>query len=275
MVNTTKLREYRLRVMMGILDWEGEIGNARVRHLFDLQAVQASRLLGEFRMLMGDRLLEDGKAKTLKLVAPKIPCSDMTLEQYIREVHRVDDPAGCIVDARVDLTDIRPVVFAVLRKAAIKQVGVTVDYASMSNTSFAKRVIFPHVIVQAGRRWHVRAWCDNHHDFRDFTLGRIKSAKLTDQVAPHPATADQEWYQKVQIRLVPHRDLTVEQKMVVRNEYFHGTMGRKLSISACLVQYVVQDLRAATDPSRETPPEYQIEVANVDDLPLWPGPTGV
>lgn len=31
---------------------------------------------------------------------------------------------------------------------------------------------------------------------------------------------------------------------------------------ACLAQYVIQDLRAAVDPEKEAPPEFQIEVIN-------------
>ena len=34
--------------MEGVLSWEGEIGNARVRQLFNLQPVQASRLLADW-----------------------------------------------------------------------------------------------------------------------------------------------------------------------------------------------------------------------------------
>lgn len=269
MANTLKLRDQRLRIMEGVLDWEGEIGNARVRKLFDLQPVQASRLLAEFRAHLGDRLIEDGRAKVLRLANSEQPCSKVSLDEYARQTQTVDASTACIVDARVDLTDIRPFIFATLRKSSLRQTGVMISYASMTNPAFSERVIFPHSIVHVGRRWHVRAWCSKRSEFRDFTLGRIKTATQIANISSHPVADDRAWNQFIQLRLVAHRHLSIDQQQVVRNEYFQGTMARRLSIRACLAQYVIQDLRAAIDPERDRPPEYQIEVANMSDIQSW------
>lgn len=37
-------------------------------------------------------------------------------------------------------------------------------------------------------------------------------------------------------------------------------------VRSCLLFYVVQDLRAAVNPSAETPPEFQLVVSNASDL---------
>lgn len=269
MANTPKLRDQRLLVMEGILDWEGEIGNARVRKLFDLQPVQASRLLAEFRTRLGDRLIEDGRAKVLRLASPEQRCSEMSLDEYVRQTRPIEDPAGCVYDARVDLTDVRPSVFAALRKAARCRIGVAISYSSMTNPKPSERVIYPHSLVHVGRRWHVRAWCGKRSEFRDFTMGRIRSASPLDGVTPHDVTDDNAWNQMIQLRLVAHRGLSADQQLVVRNEYFQGTMGRRLSVRACLAQYTIQDLRAAVDPEHEVPPDYQMEVANTAEVGRW------
>ncbi|MDD5299428.1 MAG: WYL domain-containing protein [Gallionella sp.] len=270
MANSPKLRDQRLRIMEGVLDWEGEIGNARVRKLFDLQPVQASRLLAEFRAQLGDQLIEDGRAKVLRLANPEQPCSKMLLDEYVRQTQIVDDPNTCIVDARVDLTDVRAPIFATLRKSALDQTGVLISYASMTNPAFSERIVFPHSIVHVGRRWHIRAWCAKRNEFRDFTLGRIKSAEPLTESTPHPIADDEAWNRIVQLRLIAHRHLSAEQQLVVRNEYFQGTMARRLSVRACLAQYIIQDLRAAINPGREVPPDYQMEVSNAADIKLWP-----
>ncbi len=251
------------------MDWEGEIGNARVRKLFDLQSVQASRLLADFRERLGERIVEDGRAKVIHLVNPERPCSGMSLDEYVRQTQAVDDSSGCIVDARVDLTDVRPSIFATLRKAALRQTGVTISYSSMTNPAFSERVIFPHSIVHVGRRWHIRAWCTKRSEFRDFTLGRIKTTAPLEEAAPHSVVDDKAWNYIIQVRLVAHRGLSADQQLVVRNEYFQGTMARRLSVRACLAQYVIQDLRAATNPEREVPPEYQIEITNTAEVARW------
>jgi len=266
MSNKPSLRDHRLRIMEGVLAWEGEIGNARVRKLFDIQPVQASRLLAEFRSLMEGRIVEDGRAKVLRPASQDGIETDISLNEYARQTQADEDAASCIIDARMDLTEVKPVVFARLRKASLSRTGVVISYASMTNPTFEERTIFPHSIIHVGRRWHVRGWCAKRQDFRDFTLGRIRSASATQDKATKGMEDDQRWNQIVQIRLAAHRSLSADQQRVVRSEYFGGTMGRRLSVRACLAQYVIQDLRAAIDPEKEIPPEFQIEITNLDQL---------
>lgn len=266
MSNKPALRDHRLRIMEGVLAWEGEIGNARVRKLFGLQPVQASRLLAEFRSLMGDRIVEDSKAKVLKTFEPDGIETDISLDEYVRQTHTGEGTATCIVDARIDLTQVKPVVFALLRKAALNGTGVVISYASMTNPSYEERTIFPHSIVHVGRRWHTRAWCTRRGEFRDFTLGRIRSASFTVEQASQTLEKDHAWNQIVMLELAAHRKLSVQQQQVVRNEYFNGAAERQLPVRACLSQYVIQDLRAAIDPERDVPPEFQIEIINAEQL---------
>lgn len=252
--------------MDGVLCWEGEIGNARVRQLFNLQPVQASRLLADFRAMLGDKLVEDGRAKVLHLgEMTHVECS-VPLDEYV--LHTMSSKGGNtgLVDARVDLTVVRPEVFASLRKAVITKTGVEITYASMANPVYANRTIFPHAIVHVGRRWHVRAWCSKRRNFRDFTLGRIRSAEPVPAQVPLDIVPDQGWQTIVNLELVAHRKLSNDQQQIVRDEYFGGTTSRTLPIRACLAQYVIQDLRATTEPEKELPPEFQLEVANSGQL---------
>lgn len=266
MANRPALRDHRLRVMEGVLAWEGEIGNARVRKLFGLQPVQASRLLGEFRALMGDSIVEDGRAKTLKPATPETFETDVSLDEYARQTVAGEDTNPSVIDARVDLTEVKPHVFALLRKAAQTETGVVISYASMSNPVFEERLIFPHSIIHIGRRWHVRAWCRKRQDFRDFTLGRIQSASSVTEQAPQTIDDDLAWQEVIIIELAAHRKLSDQQQVVVQNENFGGLETRSLHIRSCLAQYVIQDVRAAVDPEKEVPPEFQIEVINARQL---------
>lgn len=266
MSNKPSLRDHRLRILEGVLAWEGEIGNARVRRLFDIQPVQASRLLAEFRSLMDGRIVEDGRAKVLRPASPEGIETDISLNEYARQTMADEDDGSCIVDARIDLTEVKPVVFALLRKASLSRTGAVISYASMTNPAFDERTIFPHSIIHVGRRWHVRAWCAKRQDFRDFTLGRIKSASPVAKPAPQSIENDQAWHEIVMIELAAHRKLSTQQQEVVRGENFGGLENRRLPVRACLAQYVIQDLRAAIDPEKEMPPEFQIEVTNSEQL---------
>lgn len=266
MSNKPALRDHRLRIMEGVLVWEGEIGNARVRKLFDIQPVQASRLLGEFRLLMGDSIVEDGRAKVLKLASPESFETDICLEEYARNTLAGKGTNPCVIDARIDLAEVQPTVFAVLRKASQTKTGVVINYASMTNPEFEERTIFPHSIIHIGRRWHVRAWCVKRQDFRDFTLGRIKSALPVTESAPRTIDNDEAWQKVCMVELAAHRKLSAQQQAIIRSENFGGLEGRSLPIRSCFVQYIIQDLRAATDPDKEVPPEFQIEITNATQL---------
>ena len=266
MANRPALRDHRLRVMEGVLAWEGEIGNARVRKLFGLQPVQASRLLGEFRALMGDSIVEDGRAKILKPASPETFDSDVSLDEYARQTLAGEDTNPCVIDARVDLTEVKPRIFALLRKAAQTKTGIVISYASMTNPVFEDRMIFPHSIIHIGRRWHVRGWCTRRNEFRDFTLGRIGSAFAVPDTTQHTIDDDSAWQQVVLLELAPHRLLSKQQQEVVMRENFDGADNHRLPVRSCLAQYIIQDLRAAIDPELEKPPQFQIEVTNPEEL---------
>lgn len=268
MSNKLALRDHRLHIMEGVLAWEGEIGNARVRKLFGLQLVQASRLLAEFRALMSDRLVEDGRAKVLKPASPEAIQTDISLDEYFRQTQAAgaEDESSCVIDARVDLTEVRPAVFATLRKAAITRTAVTIAYASMTNPTLEERKIFPHSIIQVGRRWHTRAWCARRQAFRDFTLGRVAWATPINEQATQSKEHDEGWHRIVLLELKAHRHLSEEQQQVVQNEFFQGIQEKRLPVRACLAQYVIQDIRATTLPERDLPPEFQIEITNTEAL---------
>ncbi len=266
MSNKLALRGHRLQIMIGVLAWEGEIGNARIRKLFDLQPVQASRLLAEFRALMGERIIEDSKAKVLRSASAEGIETDISLENYVRQIQAGGDSDSFIVEGRVDLTQVKPAVFALLRKAAINKTGVELSYASMTNPAYETRIIFPHSIIHVGRRWHTRAWCTRRQEFRDFTLGRIGAASPINSQTPQTIDNDHAWHQIVMLELAAHRKLSDHQKLVVQNEYFNGMIVRRLPVRACLAQYVIQDIRAALDHDKDLPPEFQIEVLNINQL---------
>lgn len=267
MTEANSVKQQRMRAMQGVLAWEGLIGNARVRELFGLQMIQASRLLAEFRELMGDQVMISGRAKALIPTNPAKLKTDVSLDEYARLTKGSSENKDFLFDARVDLTEIDPHVFVQLRQAALTQSGVEIVYASMSSPVPSERRIFPHAIVEVGRRWHLRAWCESRGEFRDFNLGRIhRVMALFDAKAPFTQKDDMGWCTRVTLQLAAHRALSQEQQLVVRNELFAGTMGRRLSVRACLAQYVIQDIRAAVRPDIQIPPDFQIEVSNTKDL---------
>jgi hypothetical protein len=93
------------------------------------------------------------------------------------------------------------------------------------------------------------------------------------QLLPEPSEADiatdSAWSTVLQVRLVAHPKLSAAQQLVVRNEYFNGASARIESCRAALLNYMVQELMAATDVDRQTPPDYQLAIENTEECRQW------
>lgn len=260
------LERFRLIEALGL--WEGSISNARLRDLTGLHTVQVSRLIASYLEANPEHFEHEASLKRYRWKPGA--ASSVSLDEYLsilvalqRQGKQVE---AFIHEVRVDLTEITPTVYAVLNAACASSKAVEITYRSMTNPKGLTRVIEPHSLVHVGRRWHVRAWCRLRQRFSDFNLGRIRTASLLDESSEHVAADDDGWSHFVKIRIAPHRHLRPDQAEVVKAELFGGAAKWVLQARSCLAMYVIQELRAATNPEKQTPPDYQIEVANVSEL---------
>jgi hypothetical protein len=262
------VRDDRLFVLWTVLVWEGELRNARLQTLFSLKPVQVSRLLAEFRSSFPDAVVLDSTTKSWKLAQwEAIPPKAKNIQSYLSIVaNEHGDLPEWLCDARVMFTEPQPAVFAGIRKACRLKRGLAIRYASMRHPEGTERLVFPHTVVRLGQRWHMRAWCAARKDFRDFNLGRILAITKSDEIFEGEIPEDKAWQKRITIRLVPHRQLPPSQEGVVRGEFCRGTSGRRITVPAALVHYTIQEVRAAIVPLKETPPDYLLEVANIDEL---------
>jgi predicted DNA-binding transcriptional regulator YafY len=105
-----------------------------------------------------------------------------------------------------------------LLSAIRKQADIRVEYQSMSRRNATWRWIAPHALGYDGTRWHVRAWCETHRDFRDFVLSRIQA---TDEMRPSQVDpeADRCWHEEVVIILAPNPELSEGAQRAIAKEY--------------------------------------------------------
>lgn len=272
-----KLDPQRLRYLELLLRWEGQVGNARLRDLFGLSSIRASQWIREFREFQSlwthwNRITRSFNA-TPEFYRDEMPENTGSLAQYLSLVglsSAMDaDNQHVVVAAFPDITTPNPQIFAVLSSASRLERTVEITYRSMREPKPHKRIISPHSIVRAGRRWHVRAYCGLNKQFRDYTLGRITNAKLLDQSSESLMKDDKDWMTEVQVRLIAHPDLSPEQESLIRFEYFNDTAARVTTCRGPLVSYFIQDVRAAIDVKTQRPPEYQLAVENIKEIRSW------
>lgn len=259
----------RLRDMEVLLRWEGEIANSRLREVFGIQSVQASRLLAAFLAEFTDtvtRATPYAPITATKSFQPRL--AGNSPDEYLQLVQKLGTPHidSTVEDLRLDLAPVRPALFAVITQACRKRVGLRIRYRSLAAPEGLDRLVYPHVIVRAARRWHARAWCVQRQAFRDFALGRIVNATLEAEPAPVAAQTDKDWSEFVELIVQAHPGLADGQARLLRDEYLGGEESRTLLVRRCMVGYTVQDLRIATELAEQTPPEYQLALSNAEDF---------
>lgn len=276
----------QLHQMALLLRWEGRLNNARLREVFGLNSsVRASVLIREFREANPTWLILDSKTKNY------YPTAD-----FLRSLHKaqsnrrnnagelahylvlagmpyatpIGDEHSVVWAAYPEIAAPGPAIYSAMHSAARERRMVTISYRSMKNPAPHQRTVSPHSLIRAGRRWHVRAYCEEAAGYRDFALGRIVSAKiLKDRHAEFTAESDTEWMTPVKISLVAHPALSAEQAEVIRFEYMNGTAALVETCRAALIQYFVQDVRAATNVKTQLPPDYQLAVQNIREIEQW------
>jgi len=284
MLPQSDAKNHRLSLLGHLLRWEGRLNRSRLQQLFGLGSVRASEWIREFRDQNPRLVAWDSKARSY-LATPDAyrdkqsknasrQEAAVSLAQYLALVglpHAAPgiEPDNGVWAAFPDLSVPQPRLFAALYEAIRTRRMVEVTYRSMREPAPHARKITPHSLVRAGRRWHVRAFCQSNQDFRDYTLGRIADVKLLNAPAERVMQDDVAWMTPVPVRLVAHPDLTPEQDDLIRFEYFNGTSARIETCRGALVGYFVQDMRAALNPNKQRPPDYQLAVANAEEVSQW------
>lgn len=268
-------KETRINDLESILRWEGELDNPRIREVLGVQPVWASRLLAELATRMGDlasrstshaplRIRTNGDTSAVREVIESSP------DDYLRIVSASAQIQTGIVDGRHDLSLVHPQLFATVNRAVRTGTGLKISYRSMNNPEGTSRVIFPHALIRTRQRWHVRAWCTERCDFRDFTLGRMGEITAVNGETLHGQKDDIDWVTMVFVKVAAHPVLSQSQQRMIEDEYFLGERTKTLSMRRCLVGYTVQDLNIAIDVNNQQPPAYLMSLEEPDAvLPLF------
>lgn len=258
-----------------ILLWEGRVSRSRLISEFGLSPIRASEWLRDFREAHPQWVSWDSKLRanvaTAMAYSEAERAANAAQQNAISAMlvpHALSAP-GAELPVSWDFAHASPRTFSRLNLAIADRLRVRFLYCSMDNPEPHERTIESHTLVKVGRRWHVRGYCLDRRDFRDFVVGRMSKIKLLEESSVANVEADVAWSTVTQLRIVAHPALTPAQQRVIRNEYFNGAAARVESCRAALLGYLVQEIRAATDPDRQQPPEYQLAVENKKECGQW------
>lgn len=144
-----------------------------------------------------------------------------------------------------------------------------IDYASVSSTERHGRVIVPHHLVKTASRWHIRAWCEEKQDFRDFVLSRVQGVPELLGKSDVGAVDDEAWNTQVEIILAPDQRLTGPKKDAIERDYGMTNGQLRLSCKACMVNYLLQNLNLDHKKLESSGEAQQVVIVNLSDLKPW------
>lgn len=264
------LQRYRLIEIICL--WEGRLTTNRLTEIFGISRQQASKDIGRYN--------ED--ISTLNLIYDKhikgyIPSPNFKprltkgeVEEYLQflqdqQTDNTSLPSTLILN--VPSHSIDPAVLRAVSQALRQGKSIEIHYVSMSSPEGSHRVISPHTLVNTGQRWHVRAFCHHHQEYRDFVLSRFRQVPLVCNQKDSPYQGikqDKDWNKQIKLKIKPHPGLTKAQQGIVESDYGMKKSELTLKVRAACAQYLLQLLRIEVD--NRVPTSQQVVLANLKDV---------
>ena len=267
----------RLALLEATVLWEGRITSGNLMQLFGISRGQASKDFSLYHQLAEGNLVYDRNQKAYFPSETFAPCFMRgTSDEYFRLIEAGNCLGQSVVlpitPTGVGVELMRPpqrkLDFQCLRlvhQAIREQRELEVVYQSMSREPRVL-VIEPHTLVYNGYRWHIRAYSQEHHSYRDFVLARFLASPELGETAHHLAEQDQDWQSFESLIIAPHPDLTLEQQTVIADDYGMEDGLLTLIVRRALKLYYLRMLHL--DEAQGTPKIQQIVWLNRSELEL-------
>lgn len=173
-------------------------------------------------------------------------------------------------------------VLARLLSAIEHQRTVEAVISTMNSPKGRGRRLTPTAIAFVNNRYHVRAYCWDNLDYRDFIIGRFRStpkvvkptnnpsgwgdnAPAFERFKGIPSELDVEWNQMIELELKPNSNLSPEQQSLIMSDYVLDIDGtsKRIKLRKSLIGYFLVDNRIPANSN-----EYKVAVEN--NTNAWP-----
>ncbi|MFP4203558.1 MAG: WYL domain-containing protein [Opitutales bacterium] len=212
----------RLYFIERLLFWKGSINRRDLCGHFGTSPPQATNDIVKYTTMNPGACTYNVRSKRYEATEDMVP---VLLEPDFGEDHRQLGAAGS--PEGVEDFVVRPdhpvriantKLFRQLSLAAHRKHCLDVRYWSVSTGSAARRAISPRTFGHDGLRWHVRAYCHNHGEFRDFNIGRMKDAQKP-RICPEAEKVDAAWHTWLRLHIRPNPQLEANQRRALEMDY--------------------------------------------------------
>jgi len=273
------LLRYRLIEIIAL--WEGRVTTKTLIQAFNIGRQQASKDINNYiKEIAPDNLIYDSKLKGYKPTAnfsPELTCGEIS--EYLQLLGSRQDLMSQFeqlnhTQANTQLLSppnraIAPEIIRPIIQAAKENKRIDIRYLSMTSPEPKERIISPHTIMFNGFRWHIRAYCEDQQDFRDFVLSRIVEVFELEGNANKKEQHDAAWNTQVEIIISPDKRLTPHQQSIIAKDYAMTSKQRTFTTRGALVTYYLQLLKLDYQQPHSNPNIQQIVLVNFEKLKQW------
>jgi len=162
----------------------------------------------------------------------------------------------------------RPEVIRIIMEAIRLKLGVRLKYRSLSHPNGSYRILYPHILVDSGFRWHIRAYCDKRKDFRDFNLSRIADNPVVTDTYDENAdpSLDSDWNTIVELVIKANPLLSNAEQGLIESEFNMRKAALIIKTRGSLVPYVLQTYQVNTMTDDQNPRRDRLILSNKDDV---------
>ena len=265
-------QQRRLEFIEFRLFWEGRVNRSDLMNFFGISMPQASLDFAKYRELAPANAVYDSTEKTYLAGSAFSPVLiQNSAEAYLNSILAVESghieqkstffgwrPPSAIVEGpgrSVDTFTLRTMLHAIRERRTVE-----INYQSMSAATATARKISPHAIAFDGFRWHARAFCHQHRDYRDFVLARILGVATEDVFETGPE-ADLDWNTYIEAIIVPAPRLSDSQRRAIELDYGMQNGQLVLQVREALLFYYLRHLGLLDQPEKPALTE-EIVLAN-------------
>ncbi|MGF1726521.1 helix-turn-helix transcriptional regulator [Photobacterium nomapromontoriensis] len=269
---------FRYRMIEIIALWEGRLTTNHLIQSFGIGRQQASKDINSYLTeIAPDNLIYDKHLKGYKPSGNFVPqLTRGHADEYLHVLSRTEDMTVTFdqLDMGFENTamirpvtrNIAPEILRPLVQAIREKKRVDISYTSLKNGEVVERIISPHTLVCTPLRWHVRAYCEQSKDYRDFVLSRIHDIPDLNDNAIYGKQGDALWNTCLDVELVPDARFNEKQKAVIEKDYGMNDGALSIATNASLIRYVLDSYNIDIHTQKSNPQGQQIIVKNMDEL---------
>ena len=245
----------RMRAIELLAYWEGRLVTTRLMNWFGLSRQQASADIKRYNTLYNlDSLFHDPSVKGYVPKASFQPVlTTAHINEYLNMLSGLVSESHALIAtpesnlSAVQLPDrsVRPEVIREVLRACRTGSCLKIIYASMHQPQWHERMISPHTLVYTGFRWHVRAYCHQSKQFKDFLLSRIDRTPVVVVMDTVDPAQDQQWQEEIMLTLTPNSKLNPSQQALVEKDFGMPDGRIQISVKKALAHYTLQRYQAA------------------------------